>query len=231
MRHQVSDSQRAQMELRTLFSAGAREVWVWRLAVLLCLFVILGQGLVVRDLAANQGFVPWVVELNAFKEVRSLGPAERVVEEELLASLHLREFVESMRAYAPTPEINKELFLSGARFVDPARQQEFKYLVREEEGRADGDWSRIAIVRTVLKQREGVWEVTWYEDVISKARVERAEWRGLFEVSFGDSRDAVVMTQNPFNFRVHSWSIQQSGETVEFNIEDAGRLPLYGKGW
>lgn len=223
MRHEVEDYSRAQCEMRTLFEGGHRQVVFMRWLVFFLLLVLGSQAYTVHYLAQHQGFVPWVVELNGFQEVRSFGEAERVVDEERLIQLHLQKFVQSLRTVAREETIRKQLYLDTARFISESRQLDIRSAY-SEEGRLDGHWSRVVLIRTVLKSPTGAWEVTWLEDVMSKNRVERSEWRGLFTVELRRTAEAGVMSRNPFGFVVTDWRMQPTGTVQEFNLGEEDSL-------
>lgn len=223
MTHDLNQWSRAQLEMRTMFDAGRRQVVVMRWLVFFLVLAVGSQSFTIHYLAQHQGFVPWVVELNGFQEVRSFGEAERVVGEDRLVQLHLQKFVQSLRTVAREELIRKQLFLDTARYVAEGRKLDARYLY-SEDGRLDGHWSRVILIRTVLKVEDGVWEVTWLEDVIEKSRVARSEWRGLFTVEMRRMSDPGVMSRNPFGFVVLDWHMQPSSVVQEFNVGEQKAL-------
>lgn len=229
MSHKVNRWSMSQLEVTGLQASGEKAVAVLGWGVFALLLVVGHLAFTVRDLANNQGFVPWVVEMNGFGEIRSFGEAERVVQEDRLVVLHLRKVVQSMRTVSRDQAIQKSEYGNAARFIAGSKREELKYFYTDP-GRLDGQWVRTVKVGTVLLHGAGaepgtqVWEVSWREDIVDKTLVHRSAWRGLFTTGFEEVKDPGVLTYNPFGFVIHDFSIGPTGEPQQFSIGEQDAL-------
>lgn len=190
----------------------------WRLMAFACLALAgaASAGLAWRSLQSS--VTPYIVEVDALGEVRTIGPAtEKYKPSDAQIAHHLAAFLENVRGLSVDPIVVRKSWLSAYDFVTGEASGALDAYARRDDPFANiGTRSRTVEVTSIVRLSDDTFQARWKEVSFQRgAKMGERRFTGLLSITLTPPRDAETLRKNPLGLYVHSLNWGQDLETGE----------------
>lgn len=183
----------------------------WRLMAFGCLLLTAGFAAALVWQSTRGTVVPWVVEVDAFGEARTVAPASADYDpSDPQIAFHLARFIENVRAIPADPIVVRQNWLSAYDFTTDRGALALNDYARANDPFAKVGQEQVAVeVSSVIRASPDSFRVAWTERRYENGQLaETSRWTAILTIVVQPPRDAEKLRANPLGIYVNAinWS-------------------------